>query len=930
MTDEELLQIIKQAAREGRTRLDLSDKNLKALPPEIGQLTNINTLLLGDNLLTLLPPEIGQLTSLSTLELQHNRLETLPPEIGQLTSISQLFLIGNQLTTLPPEIGQLTTISQLFLGGNQLTTLPLEIGQLTNLRTLDLSINKFTTLPPEIGRLTKLTELELSKNQLTTLLPEIAQLANLSGLYLYINRLTTLPSEIGQLTNLQTLDLGGNQLTTLPLEVGQLTQLSTLDLSYNQLTMLPQQLLQLKQLQTIDLRGNALPIPPEVLGVEWGSLGAPATILHYYFQLQQEQKRSLNEAKLLVVGQSNVGKTSLVKRLIEGVFNQHECKTEGIQIQRWQLPVKEQTIRLNVWDFGGQEIMHATHQFFLTKRSLYLLVLNARQDEDENRLEYWLKIIQSFGGTSPIIIVGNQVDQQPLDIDRRGLQTKYPQIQAIVETSCETGQGIDKLRSLITQKVDALEHIYDPLPLSWFMLKQQLEAIEHDYIPYTEYQQLCNTQGITDDLSQTTLVGFLHDLGIVLNFYGDDRLEDTNVLNPQWVTNGVYRILNDNQLITEYRGILERSHLTRILDASRYPRSKHLFIIDMMRKFELCFDLEGFHDQKFLLPDLLTKEEPFTGDWHDALPFQYHYKVLPTSILSRFIVRMNDKIHQHTYWRNGVVLAYEGNIALIKADREDKKIFIRVTGTEHGRRRFLTVIRAQFAAIHQTIPGLDVDEKIPLPNHSEIEPIDYLHLLTLEELGETSFIPTGLKERVSVQSLLDGIESVQERRGKRDRPDGTVNVRPRPSISEPRDQIFVSYSHQDKEWLGKLQIHLKPLIRKHQLAVWDDTKIAAGAEWYKEIETALATAKVAVLLVSPNFLASDFIHDEELPSLLDAAATDGLTVIWIHLSHSAYRDTDISKYQAAHEPSQPLNSLTSAEQDRVLVSICQTIKAAMT
>ncbi len=819
-------------------------------------------------------------------------------------------------------------VTRLDLSGEGLTMLPSEIGHLSSLQSLDLRRNQLTTLPPEIDQLINLGILELDDNQLVTLPPEIGQLSNLIELYLSKNKLTVLPSEIGQLSKLRSLYLKSNQLATLPPEIVQLTNLKLLSLSNNRLTTLPPEFLQLR-LRKLDLRENELPIPPEVLGSNSSTLGSPAAILNYYFQLQKEQDRPLNEAKMLVVGQSNVGKTSLVKRLIEGVFNQHERKTEGIQIQSWQLPVKEQTIRLNVWDFGGQEIMHATHQFFLTKRSLYLLVLNARQDEEENRLEYWLKIIQSFGSDSPIIIVGNQVDQQPLDIDRRGLQTKYPQIKAFVETSCETGQGIESLRSLITQEVDALEHVYDPLPLSWFTLKQQLEDIKQDYIPYTEYQQLCNAQGITDDLSQTTLVGFLHDLGIVLNFCDDPRLEDTNVLNPQWVTNGVYRILNDNQLITEHRGILERSHLTRMLDASRYPRSKHLFIIDMMRKFELCFDLDGFHDQKFLLPDLLTKEEPYTGDWQDALPFEYHYKVLPTSILSRFIVRMNDKIHQSTYWRNGVVLAYEGNIALIKADREDKTIFIRVTGTENGRRRFLTVIRAQFAAIHQTIPGLEVEEKIPLANYPEVEPIDYQHLLTLEELGESSFIPPGLKERISVQSLLDGIESVQERRSKHDRPDGMINARSRKPMSEPRNQVFISYSHQDKEWLGKLQIHLKPLIRKHQLSVWDDTKITAGAEWYQEIETALATAKVAVLLVSPDFLASDFINDEELPPLLDAAATEGLTIVWVHLRHSAYRETDISKYQAAHDPSQPLNSLTPAEHDRVLVSICQTIKAAM-
>jgi internalin A len=439
MTDEELLQIIEQAAREGAAELNLSGKNLKVLPPEIGQLTNLSELYLNENQLTTLPTEIGQLTNLIVLDLECNQLTTLPTEIGQLTNLSELYLNENRLTTLLPEMGQLTNLNMLCLYSNKLTMLPTEIGQLTNLNTLYLQSNQLTTLPTEI-----------------------CQLTNLSTLYLTDNQLTTLPSEICQLTNLSVLNLGDNQLTTLPSEIGQLTNLNELDLYNTQLTTLPPELLRLTQLRTLELRANELPIPLEILSND------PATILNHYFQFEKEQKKPLNEAKLLVVGQSNVGKTSLVKRLIEGVFNQHERKTEGIQIQPWQLPVKEQTIRLNVWDFGGQEIMHATHQFFLTKRSLYLLVLNARQDEDENRLEYWLKIIQSFGGTSPIIIVGNQVDQQPLDIDRRGLQTKYPQIQAIVETSCETGEGIDALRSLITQEVDALEHIYDPLPLSWF------------------------------------------------------------------------------------------------------------------------------------------------------------------------------------------------------------------------------------------------------------------------------------------------------------------------------------------------------------------------------------------------------------------------------------------------------------------------------
>jgi hypothetical protein len=106
--------------------------------------------------LTVLPPEIGQLTSLQSLSLSSNRLTVLPPEIGQLTSLHSLYIGNNQLTGLPSEIGQLTALRRLDLGQNQLTALPPEIGQLMALTRLDLRQNQLTTLPLEIGQLTQL------------------------------------------------------------------------------------------------------------------------------------------------------------------------------------------------------------------------------------------------------------------------------------------------------------------------------------------------------------------------------------------------------------------------------------------------------------------------------------------------------------------------------------------------------------------------------------------------------------------------------------------------------------------------------------------------------------------------------------------------------------------------------------------------------
>lgn len=492
--------------------------------------------------------------------------------------------------------------------------------------------------------------------------------------------------------------------------------------------------------------------------------------INYYLDREPTDTIPLHEAKMLLVGEGNVGKTSLVNRLIDNRFDPRESKTEGISIRRWQVPVPDNghhvDIRLNVWDFGGQGIYQATHQFFFTRRSLYILVLNARQGERESRLEYWLKLIESFGLDAPIIVVVNKLDQQFLNLDERGLQNKYPTIAGFAYTSCVTCDGIDALREAIHQAIARLPHIYDELFVNWFAVKEKLEAMKRqrrDFVSYDLYIELCLQEGVETDIDQRTLIGFLHDLGVVLNFREDRRLEDTHVLNPEWVTHGVYQILTSEQ-VQHNGGVLALNQLDQILDQHVYPSRKHMFIVNMMRKFELCFPLPGNGDD-FLIPDLLPNEEPaLDWDYGDCLAFENHYNILPGSVITRFIVRMQGHIPaaDGVYWRNGVVVEHEGNRALVKADREDKKIFIWVSGPLHTRRHLLSIIRAQLKDIHNSIAKLEVNEMVPLPEYPG-QAITYRELRNLEEHGIERHFYARIGDYVDVQQLLNGIEMEQER-----------------------------------------------------------------------------------------------------------------------------------------------------------------------
>ena len=150
------------------------------------------------------------------------------------------------------------------------------------------------------------------------------------------------------------------------------------------------------------------------------------------------------------------------------------------------------------------------------------------------------------------------------------------------------------------------------------------------------------------------------------------------------------------------------------------------------------------------------------------------------------------------------------------------------------------------------------------------------------------------------------------------------------SEKSERNKLFISYSHKDKKWLERVRVHLRPLERDHDIEIWDDTKIQAGSDWEKEIKNAIQEAKVALLLVSADFIASDFIAKNELPPLLEAAKNEGACVIPLLLKPSRFAYTkSISMYQAVNSPENTLTGVNESEQEKILVDMTIAVESAL-
>jgi internalin A len=809
----------------------------------------------------------------SSLDLSSLNLTAIPETVCQLVNLKELSLINNSIVAIPEALGQLANLQHLLLFHNEIKAMQ-TVCQLSNLRTLDLSDNQIKDIPETVHQLSKLQALHLS-----------------------MNRITVIPEALCQLANLQSLQLNSNHIAAIPETLSQLANLRELHLSNNQIRAIPESLGQLPRLRALYLHGNpGLRIPEEILGPSWADVATnvrdrkpkpPREILNYFKSLVNA--KPLNEAKLIMVGQGAVGKTSLVKTLTTGKFRRGEKTTKGIKISDWSCSIAgSNQVKIHIWDFGGQEMMHATHQFFLTARSLYLLVLHRRTGGCDQEADYWFRLIRAFGGkNAPVIVVLNKHKSEPFDVNRGGWLEKYgDNIRAFVETDCEDAKSITQLKRAIQEQLHEMKSLKASFPRRWFAIKDELSQMSAEYVTFEEYRAICRKHGESNPTEQNSLAGFLHDLGIALNYKDDPRLRFAYVLKPEWVTEGIYALLH--AFVTN-KGLFTPSEAEEVLGPKKYSPEAVEFILGLMEKFELSFPL-GDSKERILIPQLLDDQQPEDARSFKAaecLNFAYQYSIVPEGLLPRFIVRTHHLSKPATRWKSGVILHHDdsGCRALVKSDTIEGLVRICVDGPEAARPQLLAIIRHNFSVIHSDYEFKPVElvyaQGAPEKPHRRDELEAFL-------LGGTTTIPVLHNNKATKQSIPSMIAPVR-------------------SSPEPL-KLFLSYSHKDEKYVDELRKDLKLMERNGQILTWYDRALPAGERWEESTLQELNSADVIVCQLSRDFLASDFCVLTELDTAIERKLAGDAELVAYVLKECGWKEVSkLKQFQVLPQDAKPLS-----------------------
>ena len=723
------------------------------------------------------------------------RLSTQLPSLDSLAQLTALNLsFCDSLTHLPSldSLSQLTTLN--LSGCRSLAQLPC-LDSLAQLTTLKLSECTSLAQLPCLDSLSQLTTLDLSGCENLTQLPSLDSLSQLTALSLSRCRsLTQLPS-LDYLSLLTTLNLYGcENLTRLPDSLRHIRSLRMLELGFMHLQELPDWLPEIAEGFSLDVlspvgKGKAIvnlcrttikAIPDMSIFLQ------PYDVVCKWFEERRlGRAQTLNEIKVVFLGDGEAGKSHTIARLMNDggtPVDYMDQSTPGIVIKHKPYTLDGRDFRVHYWDFGGQEIMHSMHRIFLTSRTMYVVLLNARDDTQGDRAQYWLHNIQSFAPGAPVLLVLNKIDQNPkASVDERTLRARYPGLTQIVRLSA---RDFDRERfnreftDILLSEIAKTGYLDAQWPSSWIQVKDRLENMKSHFILGDEYRRICRECQL--DTVEMSMLKWFNDLGVSFCFCDEEdyELEDHVILRPDWITNGLYIILF-NRLEHARNGLIPHKSIYHLLKSAHgnpeirctlpnasYNNSDIHYVLGVMRKFALSFT-DGKNNE--FIPMLCQRKSTvdiadFEKDT-ETLEFSMEFEYLPENLLHRLMVERHEELDMKNAWRRGAKFSIEklGYSAVVIIDGNALRFFIRHTDPMHRPNTYLTMLKANVDRIVEKMGLKAPTTQLVYKLDGKRDVFDYEMLKLRLEVGQTHELSAAHRRMIPIADILnqsapDGLE----------------------------------------------------------------------------------------------------------------------------------------------------------------------------
>ena len=854
------------------------------------------------------------------LDLTDCELESIPRDLLDMPWLEKLTLDKNYIRRIE-NLGNLSALRDLSIVSNEITVLE-NLDQLSQLVSLDIQRNKLTGIEA-VGKLSNLKMLGVSSNELLSL-KGVEQLQQLETLYAAHNRLSSV-EELDHLNKLKRIVLTNNRIQSLKPLLGHIQRglQVAVKYSFNE------------NEEGIFIRDNQSLAEPSVEVIEKGR----DAILRYFNHAEQYGTKKLEIVKLILVGNSKVGKTNFSEFLRNVTLSDSHNSTHLLDIQNWDASfLRSQAgtpMRVHIFDFGGQDYYHDSHRMYYSHDTAYILlwdpVTNNYSEEKEEvdyidrdlvyenyPLEYWLESIHynladkyrlSYGqpavdgknpgsmNTAPVLVLQNKLDLGEGRLDQKRLTDKYTNISGFFSVSLAKQKRTQVLNEVLSDYLNALN-------LSGRQLIEYEHKIIEDYLLHPRDFKVISLEEFWQEC-----IKIIGDPSI--NFTKENAQIVAEILNATGIIYFDKKGESDGSIFTQIRRLNEM--IKEIMQVAKEGNDKGIvnygqlkdipYMKEVLALLTKNNSIIALNENQFVVAQFLpVRPDPSIEFFLKAFTYNqvrfiykaYFHKTLLLSVFSKYvsgtISGANLNIRNIPFWRNGIIVT--------KGSEENKPmIFVEFVKTStHGiinirsmrpydRNGLEREIENTFDQLNR---GWTVSKEVSV-NSKDFFDVDYLK----QEVKNLHY-------EFSANGRLFSVNDFKQ----------IVDFEKLPK------KLFISYSSKNSEFIKRFVTHLEVLKSAGVIDPWYDRMIESGSKWDDTIRSEMKQSDVVIFLLSPDFLATEYIMKTEIPLAIEQMSRERSKFFFIELQPCGWKRTEIAKYQQTDDAEvQAKNIITIGKPD---------------